>query len=109
MIFPCRFTWTLRSDPSFVGPPEVSKALAAEASALKARLAAWAMSVGRRVVELRKQDFDRVCAGRPELAHALGERLGLFLGQACRGSLERVELGVYGDLRDPCAIRDAAK
>ncbi len=30
----------------------------------------------------------------------LGERLGLFLGQACRGSLERIELGVYGDLRE---------
>jgi D-3-phosphoglycerate dehydrogenase len=30
----------------------------------------------------------------------LAERLGLFLGQACRGSLERIELGVYGDLRE---------
>ena len=30
----------------------------------------------------------------------LAERLGLFLGQVCRGSLERIELGVYGDLRD---------
>jgi D-3-phosphoglycerate dehydrogenase len=30
----------------------------------------------------------------------LAERLGLFLSQACRGSLERVELGVYGDLRE---------
>jgi D-3-phosphoglycerate dehydrogenase len=30
----------------------------------------------------------------------LAERLGLFLAQACRGSLERIELGVYGDLRE---------
>ena len=30
----------------------------------------------------------------------LAERLGLFLGQVCRGSLERIELGVYGDLRE---------
>ena len=30
----------------------------------------------------------------------LAERLGLFLSQACRGSLERIELGVYGDLRE---------
>jgi D-3-phosphoglycerate dehydrogenase / 2-oxoglutarate reductase len=39
--------------------------------------------------------YDRV---RP--AMELAERLGLFLAQACRGSLERVELGVYGDLRE---------
>ncbi len=39
--------------------------------------------------------YDRV---RP--AMDLAERLGLFLSQACRGSLERVELGVYGDLRE---------
>ena len=30
----------------------------------------------------------------------LAERLGLFVGQACKGSLERLELGVYGDLRE---------
>ena len=30
----------------------------------------------------------------------LAERLGLFLGQACPGKLERIELGVYGDLRE---------
>jgi D-3-phosphoglycerate dehydrogenase len=30
----------------------------------------------------------------------LAERLGLFLGQVCSGSLERIELGVYGDLRE---------
>jgi D-3-phosphoglycerate dehydrogenase len=39
--------------------------------------------------------YDKV---RP--AMDLAERLGLFLAQACRGSLERVELGVYGDLRE---------
>jgi len=39
--------------------------------------------------------YDRL---RP--AMDLAERLGLFLAQACRGSLERVELGVYGDLRE---------
>jgi D-3-phosphoglycerate dehydrogenase len=39
--------------------------------------------------------YDKV---RP--AMDLGERLGLFLGQACRGSVERIELGVYGDLRE---------
>jgi D-3-phosphoglycerate dehydrogenase len=39
--------------------------------------------------------YDRV---RP--AMDLAERLGLFLAQACRGSFERVELGVYGDLRE---------
>jgi D-3-phosphoglycerate dehydrogenase len=39
--------------------------------------------------------YDKV---RP--AMDLSERLGLFLGQACRGSLERVELGAYGDLRE---------
>jgi D-3-phosphoglycerate dehydrogenase len=39
--------------------------------------------------------YDKV---RP--AMDLGERIGLFLGQACRGSLERIELGVYGDLRE---------
>jgi D-3-phosphoglycerate dehydrogenase / 2-oxoglutarate reductase len=30
----------------------------------------------------------------------LAERLGLFAAQACRGSLQRLELGVYGDLRE---------
>jgi D-3-phosphoglycerate dehydrogenase len=30
----------------------------------------------------------------------LAERLGLFLGQVCKGSLERIELGLYGDLRE---------
>ena len=30
----------------------------------------------------------------------LGERLGLFLGQVCPGSLERIEIGLYGDFRD---------
>jgi D-3-phosphoglycerate dehydrogenase len=39
--------------------------------------------------------YDKV---RP--AMDLAERLGLFLSQACRGSLERIELGVYGDLRE---------
>ena len=39
--------------------------------------------------------YDRV---RP--AMDLAERLGLFLAQACGGSLERIELGVYGDLRE---------
>jgi D-3-phosphoglycerate dehydrogenase len=39
--------------------------------------------------------YDRV---RP--AMDLAERLGLFLAQACHGSLERIELGVYGDLRE---------
>ena len=39
--------------------------------------------------------YDRI---RP--AMDLADRLGLFLAQACRGSLERIELGVYGDLRE---------
>ena len=39
--------------------------------------------------------YDKV---RP--AMDLAERLGLFVGQACKGSLERLELGVYGDLRE---------
>jgi D-3-phosphoglycerate dehydrogenase len=39
--------------------------------------------------------YDKV---RP--AMDLAERLGLFLAQACKGSLERIELGVYGDLRE---------
>jgi D-3-phosphoglycerate dehydrogenase len=39
--------------------------------------------------------YDRV---RP--AMELAERLGLFLAQVCRGSLERVEVGLYGDLRE---------
>jgi D-3-phosphoglycerate dehydrogenase len=39
--------------------------------------------------------YDKV---RP--AMDLAERLGLFLSQACPGALERVELGVYGDLRE---------
>jgi D-3-phosphoglycerate dehydrogenase len=31
---------------------------------------------------------------------SLAERLGLFLGQACSGTLERIEVGVYGDLQE---------
>ncbi len=30
----------------------------------------------------------------------LAERLGLFLAQVCRGPMERVEVGLYGDLRE---------
>jgi D-3-phosphoglycerate dehydrogenase / 2-oxoglutarate reductase len=30
----------------------------------------------------------------------LAERLGLFLGQVCPGSFERIEIGLYGDFRD---------
>ena len=30
----------------------------------------------------------------------LAERLGLFLGQVCPGTLERIEVGLYGDLRE---------
>jgi len=30
----------------------------------------------------------------------LAQRLGQFLGQVCPGSMERVELGLYGDLRE---------
>jgi D-3-phosphoglycerate dehydrogenase / 2-oxoglutarate reductase len=33
-------------------------------------------------------------------AMTLGERLGAFLGQACRGTLQRIELGLYGELRE---------
>lgn len=49
--------------------------------------------------------YDRV---RP--AMELAERLGLFLAQLGRGPLERVELGLYGDLReiDPQPIVSAA-
>jgi D-3-phosphoglycerate dehydrogenase len=39
--------------------------------------------------------YDKV---RP--AMDLAERLGLFVAQACHGSLQRLELGVYGDLRE---------
>jgi D-3-phosphoglycerate dehydrogenase len=39
--------------------------------------------------------YDRV---RP--AMDLAERLGLFLAQVCEGSMERVELGLYGELRE---------
>jgi D-3-phosphoglycerate dehydrogenase len=39
--------------------------------------------------------YDRV---RP--AMELAERLGLFLSQVCNGSMERVEVGLYGDLRE---------
>ena len=39
--------------------------------------------------------YDRV---RP--AMDLAERLGLFLAQVCGGSMERVEVGLYGDLRE---------
>ena len=30
----------------------------------------------------------------------LAERLGAFLAQVCGGALERVEVGLYGDLRE---------
>src|SRR5439155_26183295 len=30
----------------------------------------------------------------------LAERLGMFVAQACTGAQERVELGLYGDLRE---------
>jgi len=30
----------------------------------------------------------------------LAERLGLFLAQVCTGSMERIEVGLYGDLRE---------
>jgi D-3-phosphoglycerate dehydrogenase len=33
-------------------------------------------------------------------AMELAERLGLFVAQVCRGSLERLELGMYGELRE---------
>jgi D-3-phosphoglycerate dehydrogenase len=33
-------------------------------------------------------------------AMELAERLGLFLGQACDGGMERVEMGLYGDFRE---------
>jgi D-3-phosphoglycerate dehydrogenase len=33
-------------------------------------------------------------------AMELAERLGLFLAQVCRGALERIEVGLYGDLRE---------
>lgn len=33
-------------------------------------------------------------------AMSLAERLGMFLAQVCPGSLERVEVGLYGDLRE---------
>jgi D-3-phosphoglycerate dehydrogenase len=39
--------------------------------------------------------YDRV---RP--AMDLAERLGLFVAQVCEGALERVELGLYGELRE---------
>ncbi len=33
-------------------------------------------------------------------AMELAERLGMFLAQVCRGSMERLEVGLYGDLRE---------
>jgi D-3-phosphoglycerate dehydrogenase len=39
--------------------------------------------------------YDQV---RPALD--LAERLGLFVGQVCQGSPERIEVGVYGDLKE---------
>lgn len=95
--------WTLARHPRVVATPHIGAATAEAQERVGTDIAIQVRDylkggVIQQAVNFFSLSGDLYDQVRP--AMDLAERLGLFLGQVCRGSLERIELGVYGDLRE---------
>jgi D-3-phosphoglycerate dehydrogenase len=95
--------WRLAKHPSVVATPHIGAATAEAQERVGTDIAVQVRDYLKGGViqnavnffSLSGDLYDRV---RP--AMDLAERLGLFLSQVCSGSMERVEVGLYGDLRE---------
>ena len=95
--------WRLAKHPRVVATPHVGAATAEAqervgtdiAVQVRDYLKGGLMQHAVNFFSLTGDLYDRV---RP--AMDLAERLGLFLGQVCDGSMERVEVGLYGDFKE---------
>ena len=95
--------WALARHPRVVATPHIGAATAEAQERVGTDIAVQVRDylkggVIQQAVNFFSLSGDLYDQVRP--AMDLAERLGLFLGQVCRGSLERIELGVYGDLRE---------
>jgi len=96
-------SWALASHPRVVATPHIGAATAEAQERVGTEIAIQVRDflkggVIQQAVNFFSLSGDLYDKVRP--AMHLAERLGLFLSQVCRGSLERIELGVYGDLRE---------
>jgi D-3-phosphoglycerate dehydrogenase len=95
--------WRLARHPRVIATPHIGAATAEAQERVGADIAAQVrdflkLGVIQHAVNfysLTGELYDQV---RPALD--LAERLGAFVAQVCGGSLERVEVGLYGDLRE---------
>jgi D-3-phosphoglycerate dehydrogenase len=111
--------WRLAAHPRVVATPHIGAATAEAQERVGTDIAVQVRDylkggVIQHAVNFFSLSGDLYDQVRP--AMDLAERLGLFLAQVCRGPMERVEVGLYGDLREldvkpilPAAVAGALK
>ena len=98
-----RVDWRLAQHPKVVATPHVGAATAEAQERVGTDIAVQVRDflkggVIQQAVNFLSLSGDLYDQVKP--AMNLAARLGTFLGQACSGKLERLELGFYGDLRE---------
>jgi D-3-phosphoglycerate dehydrogenase / 2-oxoglutarate reductase len=96
-------TWALARHPRVVATPHIGAATAEAQERVGTDIAVQVRDylkggVIQNAVNFFSLSGDLYDQVKPAID--LGERLGLFLGQVCPGSFERIEIGLYGDFRD---------
>jgi len=95
--------WTLARHPRVVATPHVGAATAEAQERVGTDIAVQVRDYLKGGVIQHAVNFFSLSGDvydQVKPAIDLAERLGLFLGQVCPGSFERIELGLYGDFRD---------
>ena len=95
--------WTLARHPRVVATPHVGAATAEAQERVGTDIAVQVRDFLKGGVIQNAVNFFSLSGDvydQVKPAIDLGDRLGLFLGQVCPGSLERIEIGLYGDFRD---------
>jgi D-3-phosphoglycerate dehydrogenase len=95
--------WTLARHPRVVATPHVGAATAEAQERVGTDIAVQVRDYLKGGVIQNAVNFFSLSGDvydQVKPAIDLGERLGLFLGQVCPGSFERIEIGLYGDFRD---------
>lgn len=95
--------WTLAKHPRVVATPHVGAATAEAQERVGTDIAVQVRDYLKGGVIQHAVNFFSLSGDvydQVKPAIDMGERLGLFLGQVCPGSFERIEIGLYGDFRD---------
>jgi D-3-phosphoglycerate dehydrogenase len=95
--------WTLARHPRVVATPHVGAATAEAQERVGTDIAVQVRDYLKGGVIQHAVNFFSLSGDvydQVKPAIEMGERLGLFLGQVCPGSFERIEIGLYGDFRD---------